>query len=271
MSKKYGQDEVGYQAALLTYYGFLALFPLLLTLTTLTERLVGRYPRLESKIISGITDYFPLLGNQLSSHVHGLRSSGLALAVGILFTLYGARGVAMAFRRCVRHIWGAPRDRSENLLTSGLKNMTIIIVGGLGFMLASVSAGLAGAYGRGWMFRGLSIMVNVLVLFWLFSFLINFCLPRHVKLREIRLGAVVAAIGLVTMQYAGTYLLARQLKNLDALYSYFAVALALLFWIYLQAQILCYAIEIAVVGSRKLWPRSLDDQNPTTIDRQLSE
>ena len=255
--KKYGDDEAGRHAALLTYYSFLSLFPLLLVLTTLTERIVGHDAHLQARVISGITSYFPLLGNQLSAHVHGLHKSGLALILGILFTLYGTRGVADAFTRGVRHIWGVPKEQHDAFPKSAAKNLALIVIGGAGFILASISAGLAAAAGHGLGFRTLSIAINLFILFWLFTFLINFSLPRHVRLKETRVGAAAAAIGLVILQLLGNIVLKHQLKNLDALYSTFAVALGLLFWLYLQTQVLYYAIEVAVVSSQKLWPRSL--------------
>ncbi len=268
--KKYSEDEAGYQAALLTYYAFLSLFPLLLVVTTLTDRFVGRYPHLEAKIISGTTNYFPLLGNQLGSHVHGLHSSGLALLAGILFTLYGARGVAAVFRQGIQHMWHIPINQRPGFPKSTLDNLVIIIVGGVGFTLASLSAGLASAVGHGWLFRSLAVALNACILFGVFTFLIHLSLGRRIRPQEIRLAAAVAAAGLVVLQAAGTYVLARELKSLDALYSYFAVALGLLFWIYLQAQIVYYAMAIGIVGSRKLWPRSLDAACPTTVDKKLS-
>jgi len=257
--KKYGQDGAGQQAALLTYYGFLSLFPLLLVLATLTNGLLGDHPHLESTVTKSVTDYFPLLGNQLSAHVHSLRRSGLALVIGVLFTLYGARGVANAFRRGVRQLWGVPKSQNDGWPRSLFKSLSLIIVGGLGFIVASISAGWASAAGHGLAFRGLSIIVNLFILFWLFTFLLNTSLPRHVGLKQTRLGAASAAIGLVILQALGGLVLARELKSLDALYSYFALALGLLFWIYLQSQTLYYAVEIAAVSSQKLWPRSLTE------------
>ncbi len=256
--KKYGEDQAGTDAALLTYYGFLALFPLLMVLTTLTDMIIGNHPGLEATVIQGITDYFPLLGNQLAAHVHTLHKSGAALLIGLLFTLYGTRGVADTFRQGVQKIWGIPKPDNGGFPKSLLKSLGLIAVGGSGFMLAAVSSGFASAAGQGLSFLILSVAVNVFILFWVFTFLINFSLPRQVKPKQIRIGAAAAAIGLVILQSAGGYILAHELKSLDALYSYFAVALGLLFWIYLQAQMLYYAVEIAVVNSNKLWPRSID-------------
>jgi uncharacterized BrkB/YihY/UPF0761 family membrane protein len=146
--------------------------------------------------------------------------------------------------------------------------LAIIVVGGLGFIGASIAAGLTATAGHSPVFRLLSLVINLFILFWLFQFLLNLSLPRHVPLRETRSGALSAAIGLLILQAVGGYLLKRELKNLDALYSYFAVALGLLFWIYLQAQVLYYAVEIAAVHNQKLWPRSLSGSKLTDGDER---
>ncbi len=109
--KKYDEDDAGRQAALLTYYAFLSLFPLLLMLTTLTEYMSTSHPELQAGIVKGATNYFPVLGTQLAAHVHSLQKSGVALVIGILFTLYGAHGVADAFQRGVQHLWKIPQVR----------------------------------------------------------------------------------------------------------------------------------------------------------------
>lgn len=267
--KRYSEDGGGTQAALLTYYGFLSLFPLLMVLTTVTNIVIGNNPHLEATIIKGVTNYFPLLGNQLSAHVHTLHRSGLALAAGIIFTLYGARGIADAFQKGVQHIWQVPVSQRAGFPKTLFKSISILVVGGLGFLAASVLAGIAGAGSHTLGFRLLSVAVNILILFWVFNFLINLCLPRHVTVKQTMPGAAAAAIGLVALQYLSGYLLTRELKNLDALYSYFAIALGLLFWIYLQSQILYLSVEIANVSGRKLWPRSLGG-SPTAVDKKLA-
>lgn len=267
--KKYGEDETGSQAALLTYYGFLSLFPLLLLLTTVTHSVISSNPELHATITKGVNSYFPLLGSQLSSHVHALHRSGLALAAGILFLIYGARGVAEAFRKGVQNIWDVPRSQRDGFPKSFVKSLLLLVVGGLGFITASVLAGLTASAGHSLAFRALSILLNVFILFWVFNFLLHLSLPRHLPLKQTKVGAAAAALGLVVLQLAGGLILARQLKNLDALYSYFAIALGLLFWIYLQAQVLYYSMEMAYVHSHKLWPRSLGSE-PTEVDARLS-
>jgi membrane protein len=255
--KKYGDDSAGQQAALLTYYGFLALFPLLLVLSTLTSLLATSHPALQHDIVDATTRYFPVLGAQLSNHINTLHKNGLAMVVGLVFTLYGARGVADAFRRGVQHIWRVPESERLTFPKTVPHNFMIIAVGGLGFILASICTGLAASAGHGALFRLLPIVVNLFILFWLFTFLLNASLPRRVPFKDIKPGALSAAIGLVVLQTLGGYLLRHELKSLDALYSYFALALGLLFWIYLQAQIIYYSVTLAAVWAQRLGPRSL--------------
>lgn len=255
--KKHSEDESGYQAALLTYYAFLSLFPLLLVLTTLASLLASQHPELQHDVIRGTTNYFPVLGSQLSDHIHSLHKNGLALAIGIIFTLYGARGVADVFRRGVQNIWSVPKTQRAGFPRTIFNSLVTIIVGGFGFIIASISTGLAASAGHGAGFRLLSVAVNLFILFWLFTFLLNHCLPRHVPIKDTRSGALAAAIGLVILQALGGYLLKAELQHLDALYSYFAIALGLLFWIYLQAQILYYAVTLAAVRAQRLWPRNI--------------
>jgi len=255
--KKYGQDETGYHAALLTYYGFLSLFPLLLVVTTLASLAASSHPAWQRDIISGVTDYFPVLGGPLAEHVSTLNKNGLALVVGILFTLYGARGVANVFRRGVQNIWRVPAKLRPAFPQTVFSSLSIIIIGGLGFIIASVAASLAAAAGHGPAFRLLSGAINLFILFWLFTFLLNACLPSQVPRKDVRSGALAAAIGLIILQGLGGHLLRTELQHLDTLYSYFAIALGLLFWIYLQAQILYLSVTLAAVRAQRLWPRTI--------------
>jgi membrane protein len=267
--KKYGEDQGGYQSALLTYYGFLSLFPLLLVLTTVVSLTTGQHHALQTTIVNSITDYFPKLGSQLSAHVHSIHKSGAALLVGIVLTFYGARGVANVFLYSVNHIWQVPFTKRDGFPKSTLKSLTIVIVGGIGFMVASLLAGYAGSAGTGFLFKLIPLAINAFILFWLFSFLLNTCLPHHVSIKETWTGAATAAIGLVLLQTIGSHLLARELKSLDSLYSTFAIALGLLYWLYLQAQVMYYSVVIAVVHSQKLWPRALNANQPTEVDKHV--
>jgi YihY family inner membrane protein len=269
--KKYNDDNAGTHAALLTYYSFLALFPLLLLLTTVLDTVVGVHSHIRTTIIDGVTSYFPLLGSDLTSHVHEIHKNGIALMAAILLIFYGTRGVANNFTKSVQDIWLIPDKNRDGFPKNLFRSISLILVGGIGLILTSVTASLATAGTHGLIYRAIDILVNALMLFAIFSTLLNLSLPKHVTVGETKLGAAVATVGLIILQIVGGYVLSHELKHLSALYSYFAITLGLMFWLYLQAQVLYYSIEISIVSSQSLWPRSLNSNYTTEADHRMSQ
>ena len=80
---KFGDDQGAYLTALITYYGFLSLFPLLLLLTTILGFVLPGDPELQAKLVNSTLAEFPIIGSQLRENVHALKGSGIGLAVGI--------------------------------------------------------------------------------------------------------------------------------------------------------------------------------------------
>jgi membrane protein len=69
--------------------------------------------------------------------------------------------------------------------------------------------------------------------------------------------AVMAAVGIQLLQIIGGYLITRELGRLNSYYGSFGATLALLFWIYLQAQVVIYAAVAGSVFDKSKWPRDL--------------
>ena len=80
---------------------------------------------------------------------------------------------------------------------------------------------------------------------------------KEVPARELRIGAVVAGIGWEIVQILGTYFVAHVLKGAPEAYGVFGLVLGLIAWIYLLALVIVFAVEVNVVGQRRLWPRAL--------------
>lgn len=266
--KKYGDDQASYQAALLTYYSFLSIFPLLMILTTVLTLFLQNNTELQATILGAVTDYFPVLGDQLSANVGQLGGSGLALFFGIALTLYGARGAADAFRNGVNHIWRVPLADRTGFPKAVGESLAILLIAGAGLVFASLSATIAGSAPLGPLSAVASLAVYLFILFGLFSLVLKITIPEKLPLRTFRAGAATAAVGIFALQVAGVTILSNQLSRLDALYSYFAVSLGLLFWLYLQAQVIYYAIEITSVRANRLYPRSMRDEDLTEADRR---
>ncbi|HVS58440.1 MAG TPA: YihY/virulence factor BrkB family protein [Candidatus Saccharimonadales bacterium] len=266
--KKQGDDQGGYQTALLAYYAFWSLFPLLIVFTTVTQLLLSGNPGLRNDVSNSVTHYFPILGNHLQQSVQASGKTGVALGISLLLTLYGARGVANAFQHTVNHIWRVPQAERPGFPKNLLKSLALIGAGGLGLVGASVVAGFATGGSHILWLRIVSMVLSALLLFVIFVFLFRVSLAKNVEVRELVGGAVVAALGLTLLQVAGGFVVTHELKNLNSLYGSFAVTLGLLFWLSLQAQVIVYALEVNTVRAQKLWPRSLVGDEPTEADKR---
>jgi uncharacterized BrkB/YihY/UPF0761 family membrane protein len=262
--KKYSDDQAGYQAALVTYYGFLSLFPLLLILTTVAGIVGHHYPSFGQELIRSVSSYFPVFGQALDDSVRSLGKNGPALIIGLLFALYGARGSADAFRNAVNHIWHIPVSKRSGFPRSLVRSLGIIVGGGGGFIAAAVVAGWTANAGRGWSSAIVSVIVNLALLYGVFMLIFRLSLPLNISRKKFRISAVICAIGIAVLQMVGVIILSTQAEHLSSTYSaLFATTLGLLAWIYLQIQVVMYATEIATVRNGHLWPRRLTGDKPT--------
>jgi membrane protein len=269
--KKYGDDEAGYQGALLSYYGFVSLFPLLIVATSLVDLITRHNATLRDRLLDSVTGYFPAIGTDLQSSIHASGKSGIGLVIGLLITLYGARGVADAVRHAMDHVWQVPTAKRAGFPKGPLKSLSLMLGGGAGLVLAAFLSSYATASGHSFVLRMLISLLSLAVLFWTFCFLFRYATSSKHQLHDNFPGAIVAAVGLQILQTAGTYLITHQLRNLNGLNAQFAVVLALLFWLYLQAQVFLYAAEINTVRTLKLWPRSITGKPMTDGDRRALE
>jgi membrane protein len=264
--KKYGDDEAGKQAALLAYYGFLSLFPLLLVLTTSLKLFLRNDSHLQQRILQGATTYFPSIGDSLQPS-HGVSGTGIALVIGIVLTLFGARGVADVFRGAVNHVWQVPVVKRTGFPMALLKSMSIVLVGGIGLVAAPFISGYAVSFGHNFAYTLMGLVITMLILFAVFLFLFHLALSVSRPFGELWVGAATAAVGLTVLQSVGGLLITSHLRNLNSLYATFALALGLLYWLYLQTQVVMYAMELDSVRVLKLSPRSVNQKDLTEQDR----
>lgn len=269
--KKYGDDNGGYQAALITYYGFLSIFPLMLVLVTVLQLWFADDMVLRQDIAEGISAVFPLLGDQLQSNVHSIGKTGIGLAIGIIVSLYGARGAADVFRHIMNDIWQVPRMRRAGFPHNLLNSLVIMGAAAIGFAATVAVSGFSATLGHAVWVKIIANVIGFLVVLVVFTFICRYATMRRVPLRDMLVGTTFAAVAIQILLTFGSILVAHQLKNLNALYGTFAIVLGLLFWIYLLAQVIVYAVEIDSVRHLKLWPRGLQGDKPTKADMAAYE
>jgi YihY family inner membrane protein len=258
--KKFTDDHAGRLAALISYYGFAAIFPLLLVLVMVLNIALKNNPALHQDLLNSALAQYPVIGQQISSNLHSLPETGVPLAIGIVFLLLAARGIAGAMQNALCEVWGLPEASRPGFPWSLLYGMALVFVVGIGLLVTTFLSGLAGGAGHVLTGAGahigaiaVSLVLNIGV-FWL-SF--RLATVRRVPWHDLRIGAAIAAVVWQVLQIVGGYVVSHQLHRASSLYGVFGVVLGLLAWLYLQAEVTLYAAEVDVVLVRRLWPRSL--------------
>jgi membrane protein len=265
--KKFSDDQAGNLAALIAYYAFASIFPLLLVLVTVLDIVLKNDASLRNQVLHSALSQYPVIGTQLTSNVHGLHKTGLALVIGLVLTFFGARGVANSMQNALNSIWAVPMTRRPGFPWQILRSLGLILVIGPGIITTIVLSSVAGGTGHlGGVFARLAATAVSLVLniglFWLGFRLAT---AKEVPFRDLRLSAILAAVAWQVLQLVGGYFIGHQLASNSA-YGAFAVVLGLLAWFYLQAQLTLYMVELNVVRARHLWPRSLSAPPLTRAD-----
>src|SRR6202041_2637236 len=88
---KFKDDRAGNLAALIAYYAFAALFPLLLVLVTVLNIVLRNDPSLRDSLLNSALSQYPVIGPQIKSNLGSIGASGLPLVIGIVFLVLGAR------------------------------------------------------------------------------------------------------------------------------------------------------------------------------------
>jgi membrane protein len=97
--KKFGEDDASSLAALIAYYAFFSLFPLLLAFVSILGFVLEGDPSLRDDVLDTALARIPVIGAQVRDQVHPLAGSGVALAVGLAGALWAGLGVTLALGR----------------------------------------------------------------------------------------------------------------------------------------------------------------------------
>jgi len=267
--KKYGDDGGGRLVALLTFYGFLSLFPLLLVFITVLGFVLEGRPGMQDRILSSTLAQFPILGDQLRQNVHSLTGNPFALVVGLATSLWGGLGVTQAAQEVLATVWGVPRRDRPGFVPRLLRGLGLLalLVGVV--LTTAVLTSVAAAITIGWPVRVVMVVVSVAINVWWFALAWRVLTPGDVTWRQALPGSIVAAAGWQVLLVLGSALVRHQLQGASASYGLFGLVLGLIGWITLVATLLVYAAEVSAVVAHRLWPRSLFTPALTPADRTV--
>jgi uncharacterized BrkB/YihY/UPF0761 family membrane protein len=268
--RKYGDDAAGRRAALITYYGFLSIFPILLVaVSVLTTVLVG------NDALRGQMEE-ALVPEPLQATVEGalasMPSGGLPLALGVIGLLFSGTGVVFSAYETLNHLAGVPlRSRFGFVSRYSRVLLMVVVVVAAGLVIAALTVAAATLSDLVVLERLGVAASTAVVVFLLLVAAARVLVARPVRLRDTWPAAMGGALVVTTVLTFGSSLLATLVSRSGPVYGSFATVAGSFALLYLVSQALLYSAETAVVHRRHLWPRALDSSRPTAADvRALS-
>jgi YihY family inner membrane protein len=268
--KKYSDDRGGSLAALITFYGFLAVFPLLLLFITVVGIVLGNNMHAQEEIVNSALSEFPVIGDRLGASIRALhRATPLAFAVSFVGLLWGSLGVTNHIQRASETMWAVPRHQEANTIKRVLRSLLLLgtiaaaVVGSTVLTgISTIGGGKLSTYPAAYWTYSLIGAGAVNLGAYLVAF--HILAPAGTKWRTLLPGTVVGGVGWTALETVGGVLVSHALRHTTELYGFFATVLGLVFWLSLGSQLFVYAGEANVVLARHLWPRHLDDPPPGT-------
>jgi len=253
--KKFGNDQAGNLAALMAYFAFFSLFPLLLVMTTVLGFVLHGNPSAQQSVEHSVLSNLPIIGEEIS--LHSLSGSVAALVIGLATSLWAGLGVTAATQNALDRVWAVPFKDRPNFLQSKGRGLGLFAVLGLLFIVSTAASGLVSGGLGGPAAKVAGYIVALMVNFALFFLTFRLMTAKAIPSRDLRSGVIVAGIAWTILQAVGGYFIGHVLNKQGDVGKTFGLVIALLVWLHLGAQMMIYSAEINVVLTRRLWPRTL--------------
>jgi uncharacterized BrkB/YihY/UPF0761 family membrane protein len=263
--RKYLDDGGAREAALITYYGFLSLFPVLLLGAAVVSRIFVSSPELRQDVVAAIVP--PLLQADVADSVVALSRSRAALLAGLIGLAYSGAGVVFSAYLTLNHLAAVPFRHRRGVVTHLLRvfaGLAVILAGTIaaGFLTvatASTPHGLARTIGL-----AASCLVSGVVL----TVLARLLLDRPAPLRSLWPAALTGSVAVTATLNLGALVLPRLVRGAGLIYGGFATVAGVFTLLYVLSNALVLAAEVAAVRHGRLWPRALGACRPTSADRR---
>jgi YihY family inner membrane protein len=253
---KFIDDQGVYLAALIAYYGFVALFPLLLLLSTVLGLVLVGHPGLQQHIVDSALSQFPVIGGDLGQP-HRLGGGVTGLVIGVLGALYGGLGVTLACQNAMNTAWSVPRHRRPDPIRARMQGLLLLATIGLAVLGAAAISGIGAAMHVSGPFTALLIAASIALNCVIFVVAFRLTTARPVRTRDVAPGAVAAAFVWQILQSFGALFVRKVVHGSSATNGVFAIVLGLLAFLFLAAAAIVFCVEINAVRVDKLYPRAL--------------
>jgi membrane protein len=230
----------GRNGAVLTYYGFLTLFPLFLAATTILGLLLESKPEWRDDLVGSAAESVPFIGDQIANGQIG--TSWTALIVGLAIALWGSMKAFIGLQLAYDDTWEVPLDDRAGFVPQRLRALIgLAVIGGaqVGTVVLASFVAEAGLprIGQVLLIVG-GFAINVAVAAAMYRFLTS----ASTSWSTVWPGAVFTGAIYTVIQMFGTQITTELGKN--KAYGELGSVLALLTWLGLHATVNLFGAEL---------------------------
>lgn len=238
------RHQTARNAAVLTYFGFLSIFPLFMVGTAVLGFVLQGNEQLQEDILDTFVAQIPVIGSQIEREAGNLEGSTWSVVVGLLIALWAATRAFAGLQNSLDEVWEIPVTDRQNLAVRRLKSVVAIVVIGGSLIVTSVltsivSIGNFPFAGRILLFLG-AIAISTGVLAFMYRFMTAAEVPWSVSWP----GALLGGTGFALLQFSGSLIVQRFLASASDTAGVFATVFALMAWLNLHAMLSLIGAEL---------------------------
>ncbi len=237
-------------AAVLTYYGFLSIFPLFMVATTILALVLQGNEQLREDILDTAISQIPVIGGQIEEQAGRLDGDWLTLIIGLGIALWAATRAFAGIQNAADDSWEINVDDRDNLAVKRGKGLLGILIIGGGLIGATALSGIAAAADLPFGGRVLLALGSLVVNFGMVASMMRLLTAADVSYSMVWPGAVLAAVGFTVLQLAGSTIVTRFLASASDTAGVFATVFALMAWINLHAMLSLVGVELSAALER---------------------
>jgi YihY family inner membrane protein len=263
--RKYLDDEGAKLAALMTYYGFLSIFPLLLLAVAVLTEVLTAHPSLQQRLVEELVT--PRLRPDVEQALEQLPPTGIPLLVGAVGLLLSSTGGVLAGYTALNRIWAVPRRERFGFTRRYVRVLLMLLallvgavaVAGYGVLISAIPR-LSAAQ------RVCSAAGSFVVVLVVLMVAHKVLTARRLRVGQLWVGSAFGAGAVIAVFDLGATHLPALIARSGPIYGSFATVVALFGLLYVVSQALVLSGEICSVLAFCLSPRSLLRTAPSEVD-----
>lgn len=231
-------------AAVLTYYGFLSIFPLFMVATAVLALVLRGNERLKQEILDTAVAQIPVLGSQIQDQAGELSGDWITLIIGLGIALWAATRAFAGVQMASDDAWEIHVDGRDNLAIKRLKALLGIVIIGSGVIAGTAVSSIASVANLPFASRILLVLGTLAINTAVAAATMRVLTTAEVAWSMVWPGAVLAGVSFTVLQILGVTIVTRFLASASDTAGVFAGVFALMAWINLHAMASLAGIEL---------------------------